>query len=47
MSTRKRLPIGPLGIAMRRAGSSGRTIAIIALILGLALAAGLALLLVG
>jgi len=47
MSTRNRLPIGPLALAMRhhRGGASGRRIAIAALILGLALIAGVALLL--
>jgi hypothetical protein len=47
MSTRNRLPIGPLALAMRhhRGGSPGRRIAIAALILGLALVAGVALLL--
>jgi len=47
MSTRNRLPVGPLALAMRhhRGGCAGRRIAIAALILGLALVAGVALLL--
>ncbi|WP_162907858.1 hypothetical protein [Allorhizocola rhizosphaerae] len=46
MSTRKGLPIGPLALAMRhRGGTPGRRIAIAAVIVGLALAAGVALLL--
>lgn len=47
MTTRKSLPIGPLALALRhrRSGSTNRRIAIAAVILGLALVAGVALLL--
>jgi len=47
MTTRNRLPIGPLALAMRhhRSGSTGRRIAVAVVILGLALVTGVALLL--
>jgi hypothetical protein len=43
MSPRNRLPIGPLALAMRHRRT--RTVAIAALILGMALAAGIVMLL--
>lgn len=45
MNARRPAPIGPLALALRHLGSPGRRVAAVALVLGIALGAGLALLL--